>query len=304
LATSIIFPAFVHEYHGSEENALSAFENKFLHLIEIAADKLGINLKKFDFQNNNFLNDEEKSQFISYIFSCSIADILKSRHLKTDFISGYSMGIYAALYYCGAIDFRDGLELISRAWESISEITEGTEYGMGMIIGLTENDILELFLEDKGIEICNQNNPYTFIISGKKNLVTRLLDSAKDEGAMRTTMLSVSQPYHSGFLKKAEPAFAKNIQSLSFRPSEYNYVSSLDQRILTSGDELREEVIRNLSHKMNWHKTMNFLSAQGTDLFFECGAGDGLTRNSRFIEGNFQAFSVSKIGQFLDESQQ
>jgi [acyl-carrier-protein] S-malonyltransferase len=304
LATSIIFPAFVHEYHGSEEAVLSSFNNEFLHLIEIASDTLGINLKQFDFQTNNFLNDEEKSQFISFIFSCSIADILKSQHLKPDFISGYSMGIYAALYYCGAIDFRDGLVLISRAWDRITEITQGTEYGMGMIIGLNENDILELFPTDAGIEICNQNNPYTFIISGKKKSVSRVLNSAKEEGAMRTTMLSVSQPYHSGFLKKAEPVFAKSIQNLSFRPSEYNYVSSLDQRILTSGDELREEVIRNLSHKMNWHKTMSFLSAQGTDFFFECGAGDGLTRNSRFIEGSFHAFSVGRTEQFLNESQQ
>jgi [acyl-carrier-protein] S-malonyltransferase len=304
LATSIIFPAFVHEYHGSEEIALSAFGNHFPVLVETAADTLGINLNQFDFQNNNFLNDEEKSQFISYIFSCSIADILKSRHLKPAFISGYSMGIYAALYYCGTIDFRTGLMLIKQAWDCISEVTKGSEYGMGMIIGLTENDIQELFRDDSGIEICNQNNPYTFIISGNKKSVTRVLDSAKAEGAMRTTLLSVSQPYHSGFLLKAEPAFAKKIKDYTFRPSEYNYISSIDQRVLTSGDELRNEVIRNLSHKMNWNKTMNFLSAQGSDFFFECGAGDGLTRNSRFIEGNYHAFSVSRIEQFISESQQ
>jgi malonyl CoA-acyl carrier protein transacylase len=51
---------------------------------------------------------------------------------------------------------------------------------------------------------------------------------------------------------------------------------------------------------MNWLKTMSRLINQGSDNFFECGAGDGLTRNARFIEGDFKSYSVAKLDKFLE----
>ena len=63
-----------------------------------------------------------------------------------------------------------------------------------------------------------------------------------------------------------------------------------------------KEAIMNLSSRMNWMKTMNSLLSNGTDTIFECGAGDGLTRNARFIEGEFQSFSVDKLEKFFESA--
>ena len=117
MATSILFPAFAAEYSGKEEMAISGVENNFRNLLEIASDALITNLKGFDFTTNNFLDDELKSQYVSYIYSCSVADILRGEKVNTSCVSGYSMGIYAAIYYCRSISFIDGLQLVKYAWE-------------------------------------------------------------------------------------------------------------------------------------------------------------------------------------------
>jgi len=254
----------------------------------------------FDFRENDFLNDELKSQYISYIFSCSIADILKSQFIRPAFVSGYSMGIYAAMYYCGSVTFIDGLLLVKSAWENISRVAATGKYGMGMIVGLIEPDILDLLHGTEDVRICNQNNPHTFIISGKYDEVKRILNSAKAEGALRTNMLPVSKPYHSGFLKNAVPGFSKIVRGINFTDPAYRYISNIDQKIINTGDGLIREVIDNLYSRMNWLDTMNMLLRQGVDIFFECGAGDGLTRNFRFIAGDFKSFSVNKLDQFIE----
>jgi malonyl CoA-acyl carrier protein transacylase len=302
VAASIVFPAFVNEYKGTENRINRDIGNTFTQLLESASGYLNTDLTGFDFRRNNFLDDELKSQYISYIFSCSVAGFLKNQNFSPSCVSGYSMGIYATLYYCGSIDFLQGITMLKQAWEILCRVTEGGRFGMGMIIGLDETDLAALIHDRKEIEISNQNNPYTFVLSGTHQAIESVLAAARESGAMRVGLLPVSKPYHSRFLKRASPEFAEAIRDLDFMPPLYPYISAMDQNIITTGDGLRKEVIVNLSSRMNWMKTMNFLVSNGSDRIFECGAGDGLTRNARFIEGEFQSFSVDKLEKFIESA--
>ena len=138
MKATIIFPAFVREYTGSEQQAISSSRNDFARLLATASDTLRIDLTGFDFANNNFLDDELRSQYISYIFSCAVSDILKKKGIAPSYVSGYSMGLYAALYYCRSVSFLVGLKLIENAWEEISVATADGHYGMGMIMAAYE----------------------------------------------------------------------------------------------------------------------------------------------------------------------
>ncbi|MFO7614884.1 MAG: acyltransferase domain-containing protein [Bacteroidales bacterium] len=259
-------------------------------------------LTRFDFLENNFLDDELKSQYISYIYSCTVANILQKRGIKPLFVTGYSMGIYGALYYCGAYGFEDGLKLVKHAWEMIIEATQEGEYGMGMIVGLSEKDILGIIGNDNRVMICNRNNPHTYIISGGKGSVTRVLSAAAAEGALRANPLPVTKPYHTEMLSKAVPGFSAWVEKMPVKNPDYPYMSSLSQRALVSADDLKQELTGNLSRRMNWLETMNVLIEKGTESFFECGAGDGMTRNFRFIDGAVKAFSVSQLEGFILEA--
>lgn len=268
-------------------------------MLSSASAILENDLTGFDTEDNNFLDDELKSQYISYIYSCAVSDILKYQGIKAGFVSGYSMGIYAALYYCGAIGFVEGLWLIRHAWDSISESCGDHKHGMGMIIGLEKQEVLK-WCDDAGDTwICNQNNPHTYLISGRLESVNRILSLAKEEGALRANRLPVSKPYHTEVLKEASDSLRTKIERLNFNDPEVPYISSINGKIISTGFDFKEEVILNIYHRMNWYETMKSLVEHGTEVFFECGAGDGLTRNFRFIKGEFKAYSIQKLEQFL-----
>jgi len=293
--TAIIFPAFSAEYTGREIEALKPMTGSFFSYLAQASRRLNLDLNSFDVLTNNFLDDEEKSQYISYCYSCAVADILKERNVSPAYVSGYSMGIYAAFYYCGAYSFVGGLDLVHKAWNLISENSGDYAYGMGMIVGLTEEDIIELIGDNSGVEITNRNNPHTYIISGELATIQDLLDRAREEGALRTSILPASKPYHTRMLLGAVPAFSARIKEVSLLSPSLLYISSLDQHILSNIDDLEKELLHNLYHRMDWYKTMQSLINRGVDTFFECGAGDGLTRNFRFIDRTVKALSAESI---------
>jgi malonyl CoA-acyl carrier protein transacylase len=209
------------------------------------------------------------------------------------------MGLYAALYYCGSVNFENGLLLVKRAWDAISDACLGGSYGMGMIIGLDEAEIRSWCDEQKDAWICNQNNPHTFIISGTLKSVSLILDKAKAEGALRTNLLPVSRPYHSKVLGKAKESLKDFLGTLRFDEPVYPYFSCLDNKMIVKGSGFREEVARNIDSHMNWLLTIDHLINLGTAVFFECGAGDGLTRNFRFIRGSYKAFSINNLQDFI-----
>jgi [acyl-carrier-protein] S-malonyltransferase len=148
------------------------------------------------------------------------------------------------------------------------------------------------------VEICNTNNRHTYIISGLKNAVNNSLESFKEEGALKISLLPVSKPYHSAYLKDCPKLFEQSITGIRFSDPEFPYLSSLDQRILISSSDIREEVIKNLASRMNWQNTIEKIISLGVNQILECGSGDSLSRNSRFIEGSFRAIPANSISEF------
>lgn len=300
MKTAILFPAFVNEYSGAEEKVLAAFPNHFRDMLAEASEIPGIDLSDFSFSENIFLDDELKTQYISYIYSCALAGILRGRKVVPGMVTGYSMGLYSALYYCGSISYLDGLALVKGAWEALSAALPAGSWGMGMVVGLTENDVTGLLSGTKHLFICNQNNPHTFILSGEAAELSGFLEAARLEGALRTSLLPVSRPYHTDILTGAVPAVKDILDGMNFQDPRYPYLSSLTMRKITDAAGLKQEVLQNLHHRMDWLGAMQRLIGEGMDVFFECGAGDGLTRNFRFIGSGPGVCSVASMQQFLD----
>jgi hypothetical protein len=58
-------------------------------------------------------------------------------------------------------------------------------------------------------------------------------------------------------------------------------------------EDLKIEVINNLFTPLNWYKTQIALLQLGVNVFIECGFGNGLVKNAKFIEGNYKFYSAA-----------
>jgi [acyl-carrier-protein] S-malonyltransferase len=252
-------------------------------------------LLKLDFCNfimeyDNILKNELYSQYLTYIFSCVVTDLYKQQNVMPIYLSGYSLGLYAALYSASAINFKDGLILIRKIYHLIEDEIKDRNYGIAVIIGLEYPDLVKIIKQDfKNIEIINQNNKYSFVISGDGDEIRNAVQLCINEGGTNSRLLSISSPYHSIFVHRPADIFEQFIQQeIKIVDLKIPIISTVDQRIILNKNEAMKELTMNIKHNINWHATMKKLLTLNVKLFIECGIGKSLIKIGKFIEGDYK----------------
>jgi [acyl-carrier-protein] S-malonyltransferase len=298
---AFVFPPFASDYPDDPFVNLSGFEDCFRKYLGRAAEFADPDLTQFSIPSRTFLDDELKTQYISYIQACSLVSWFRQKGIVPAYSSGYSMGIYAALFQSEVISFLDGLVMIRQAYKEIKKITAGGEYGMCSIIGLNLDDIEQLICKDHlDLKLAIQNSICSFTLSGTAKDVQRLTESAQHEGALSTRVLSVTVPYHSYFLNETAAGFSEFINQMTFRSPKMPIVSLIDQEILLEEHSLKNEVVRNLFNELNWYETQLYLQELGVNRFVECGSGKGIVKNARFIEGDALFYTANSFTALLN----
>lgn len=296
MSKAFVFPAFITNYTGKELSFLSDNGIGVRKYLDVASEVLGKELPAFDYTEEIYQKDELLSQFIAYIFACSINDALNLKKIFPKYVAGYSMGIYAALYASKAIDFKTGLEIILKAFNTVKEIGKEGTYGMGSTIGLTTDDIHSIISKNiLDIEIININNSHSIVSAGRKEDIKKFVEIAIEEGAMSANELIVNVPYHSKYLTKYSGSFKAIIDSVSINHAKYPLISTYNHKECVTSIDLKQDLLFNLTERINWYKTMQSMLSLGVNEVIETGAGKDLSKMARFIEGNYAMKSIYKI---------
>lgn len=284
--TAFIFPAFIADYRDDPSGSIPRFSLVFKSLLARAAGFADNGLAGFHRDSNPMTGDELRNQYLSYVYSCACSDVLSVHGAKPSMIAGYSMGIYAALYTAGSISFETGLLFIRSAYESMRRILPGMQYGMGAVIGLSENDILGIF-QDSGfsLSIVNRNSWHSFIVSGESPQLEAFMLKAREEGALSAKTLGVSVPYHTGLLKDAASELSGTVAGEELNDPQIPLISLLTRQVITDAQAARNEVIRNIFNPLDWFSTQIEMHRSGILTFTECGPSRALLKNSKFIPG-------------------
>jgi len=294
---AFIYPAFVLKYTGKEISVLEKNRVPFSEKLLEVSNYTGENLSDFDIVNNNFLSDELKNQYLSYIFSCTFSDILKDNRVDADYIAGFSMGIYAALYKAGSIDFKTGSLIIKDVFYTIKDILAGKNFSMASVIGFTKEEINIYLQEFSAIECVVQNGEHSFVLSGPAKDVGLALEFFQEEGAIHLSKFSVSCPYHSSVLSPYKSLFEKLLEKYTINDTIIPITSFIDNRQVNTVGEVKEEIVKNIISPLNFYNSLIYLQKQGVNRIIEVGPGDSLTKSSKFIEGDFkfQAFAKGRV---------
>ena len=298
---AFVFPPFASDYPDDPFSNLNGFEDCFRKFLSRASEFADPDLINFAIPSMTFLEDELKTQYISYIQACSLISWFRTKGVVPAYCLGYSLGIYAALYQAEVISFLDGLVLIRQAFKEIKKVIGQTSYGMCAIIGLNQDDLEQLISKEKtNLALAIQNSVCSFAISGTSEDILRITESAQKEGALSTRILNVTVPYHSDFLKDTATGFGEFVNQMQFRNPKMPIVSLIDQELLLEEHLLRNEVVRNLFTSLQWYETQLYLQELGVNRFVECGSGKGIVKNARFIEGDAVFYTANSFTAMLD----
>lgn len=293
---AFIFPAFANEYPADALDILPGFSSRFKTLLSSIPANISPEIEHFDAVSKNFLEDEFATQLITYAYSCAVSDMLKEKGVVPDFVSGFSMGIYAALYHAGSMDFETGLHLVNMAYSDSIRCLKSRQFTMGTTIGLSYDDVAGIIEANQlPLEIINLNSPVAVTVSGLTCDVNVLFEKATEEGALKTRILKVSVPYHTRYLAPVAESFTRHVKDVEIAPPAMPLVSQIDQSILHGPMAIREELVKNLYHHLSFLHTHHRLLELGVKSFVECGPGKNLMRNSRFLEGEFGFFHPSEV---------
>jgi [acyl-carrier-protein] S-malonyltransferase len=237
-----------------------------------------------------------------YLNSVSIFSLLKNNYkIDFQFTAGHSLGEYAALYASGVISFEDGLKLVRKRGELMSETSKNSEGTMAAIIGLTSDKINDIINEAsmKGIIIAaNFNSPEQIVISGEKTAVEYACDLSSEAGAKRAIILNVSNAFHSPLMKEASDEFAGFIDGFSFDNAKIPFFAAGNLELYTNGEEIKAYLKKQIMLPVRWVKAIEHLKMKGVNQYIEIGPGKTLCNLIRKIDKSLETNFINSTNTF------
>jgi [acyl-carrier-protein] S-malonyltransferase len=288
-----LFPAFAMKYKEFDRTRPAGVEERAQALLERASELVEIDPRKFadpvEFVLDDPLQDDLQDQFACYVDNCAVAGLLDDWGVPCDYVAGYSMGVFAAMHRSAAVSFEDGLRLLRHTCTCVQKTVDEGDFGMGVIVGFTPGEAAELIAANGGTaEVADVCGRRVVILSGRRPDLKKLLEVAEDEGAMQSKLLPVAAPFHSSLLAAVEEPMRDFLPQVEIRPPRCPIVSCVDQRLLVTADDVKDEAAKNVSRPIHWYKTMKRLLELGVGCFAECGFSDSLCNLARNVEGDYR----------------
>ena len=218
------------------------------------------------------------------------------------FTAGHSMGELSALVAAEVFPFAEGLKLARRRGEVMKMAGEIAPGGMAAILGL-EISVLEQVcaqasLPGEIVQVANDNCPGQVVISGARSALERALVGAKQAGARRAVPLAVSIAAHSPLMIPAQQGFNRALDGLTMADQAHPVIGNVSAAPLASIDAIRSDLRAQLTSRVRWTETIQYLVAQDVTTFVEIGSGSVLTNLLKRINPEVQGISLGTPSDF------
>ena len=203
------------------------------------------------------------------------------RGLQPVFCAGHSLGELSALTVAGALSFDAGLRLVRRRGELMKRAGELAPGGMAAILGL-EIQALEAVCAqasspEEVVQVANDNCPGQVVLSGARPALERALELAKAAGARRAVLLAVSIAAHSPLMASIQAEWDAAVAAAPMADAAVPVVGNVTAEPMTRAAEFRADLRAQLTCRVRWTETIQFMLAQGVTTFLELGSGNVLT---------------------------
>ncbi len=212
------------------------------------------------------------------ILTASVAAwrVLQSLGITPSYVVGHSLGEYSANVAAGTLSFADAVRTVRNRGKYMQGAVPVGVGAMAAVIALPAEEVEKVCAESAQGEVsqaANLNSPDQIVISGSKAAIERAAALAKERGAKRALILPVSAPFHCALMQPAQDRLAADLHALSFHNPEVPIMCNVDAALVTTGDQSRDALIRQVTGAVQWVKSMQGLIALGVENFVEVGPG-------------------------------
>lgn len=243
---------------------------------------LGFDISKIMFEGSKEeLTQTKVTQPAIFIHSMAVIKIL-GESFKPNLVAGHSLGEFSALVASGALNFEDGLKLVSIRAKAMQKSCEKTNGTMAAILGLENKIIEDICQETNGIVVAaNYNCPGQVVISGEVDAVKNACEKLSSAGARRALVLPVGGAFHSELMIDAKKELSSAINQTVFNQPSCPIYQNVNGRPELSVEKIKENLIAQLTSPVKWTQSVNKMIQDGCNNFIEIGPGkvlQGLVR--------------------------
>jgi [acyl-carrier-protein] S-malonyltransferase len=214
---------------------------------------------------------------------------------RVAWVAGHSLGEYSALAAAGMFSIGDAARLLRIRGNAMQAATPPGEGAMAAIIGLGQADVEAACGEAAAGSVCqiaNDNGAGQLVISGSKPAVEKAARLCTERGAKRALMLAVSAPFHSALMAPAADAMRDALASVTKRAPCVPVIPNVAVRPVSDPEDIAGYLIEQVTGRVRWRETIEFLSGNGASTLCEVGAGKVLSGLARRIDRNVATLAI------------
>ena len=219
------------------------------------------------------------------------------------FFAGHSLGEYTALVCGGSLTIERAAYLLHERGKSMQDAVPSGQGAMMAILGMTIHEVEnEINLLPKGeiCEIANDNTSGQVVVSGKKMVIEILNENLKKK-KKKGILLPVSAPFHCSLMKKAAENMKDEIENTNFLKPKPSIISNVTAKDETDVDKIRPLLIDQITSRVRWRESIDFMIKQGVASFLEIGPGKVLSGLVKKINRNVKISNINSIEDIIND---
>ena len=242
-------------------------------MLEKANEILGFRITDIMFEGTaEELKETKVTQPAIFLHSVVLAKCQPD--FKPEMVAGHSLGEFSALVAAGAMDFEEGLKLVSIRAQAMQKACETNPGGMAAVLMLDAETIERICKETEGIVVAaNYNCDGQIVISGEKAAVDAACIRLKEAGARRALPLPVGGAFHSPLMEPARAELAEGIEKAVFKTPICPVYQNVTAQPSTDPTEIKANLLSQLTSPVRWTQSVQNMIADGADTFIELGPG-------------------------------
>ncbi|MGY0062154.1 ACP S-malonyltransferase [Streptomyces sp. LZ34] len=188
--------------------------------------------------------------------------------------AGHSVGEITAAAVAGVLTEEAAMVLVRRRGLAMAEAAAQAETGMAAVLGGEQEDVVA-HLAKLGLTPANVNGAGQIVAAGTAEQLAALAED-KPEGVRRVVPLKVAGAFHTDHMAPAVSALQTLVEGAPVADPRLPYVSNRDGQVVTSGPEVAQRLVAQVSNPVRWDLCMETFQQLGATAIIEVAPGGTL----------------------------
>lgn len=212
------------------------------------------------------------------------------------FIAGHSLGEYSALAASGAISLSDTAKLLKIRGQAMQKAVPVGVGAMAALLGMDFDAAKKVAEEAQaGGGVCataNDNAVGQVVLSGDKEAIGRACILAKEAGAKKAMLLSVSAPFHCALMQPAADAMAEALADITIKAPCVPLVANVTAAAVADTSAIPGLLVEQVTSMVRWRESVQWMAGQGVEQMVELGSGKVLTAMVKRIDKSLASTAI------------